>query len=148
MLVWHWFVFAFILITLELLLGASFVFLWLGVSAIIVGLAVGVFIALTWEYAVILFVLLSCSSLVFWRFYNRYTAKSRQNTSSGLNARTEQYVNQVFDLVEPIRHGRGKIRIGDTTWIVTGPDAALGTRVRVVGTRGIVLDVMPIEEVH
>ena len=44
-------------------------------------------------------------------------------------------------LVEPIVGGKGRARIGDTTWIVTGPDLPKKTRIRVTSVDGIRLGV-------
>ena len=46
-------------------------------------------------------------------------------------------------LEEAIAHGRGKARIGDTVWVVEGPDAPAGAQVRVSAARGTVLVVEP-----
>jgi len=42
---------------------------------------------------------------------------------------------------EAIIHGRGKVRIGDTLWMVEGPDAPAGAEVRVTAAKGAVLRV-------
>jgi membrane protein implicated in regulation of membrane protease activity len=42
---------------------------------------------------------------------------------------------------EPIVHGRGKVRIGDTLWMAEGPDAPAGAEVRVTAAQGAVLRV-------
>lgn len=60
-----------------------------------------------------------------------------------LNRRGQQYVGRVVVLEEAIEGGRGKVRISDTLWLVTGPDLPRGTGVRVVGSKGTVLEVAP-----
>jgi membrane protein implicated in regulation of membrane protease activity len=42
---------------------------------------------------------------------------------------------------EAIAHGRGRVRIGDTLWLVEGPDAPAGAQVRVTAAEGAVLQV-------
>ncbi len=37
---------------------------------------------------------------------------------------------------EPIREGRGRIRLDDTLWRVSGPDLPVGARVKVVASNG------------
>ena len=44
-------------------------------------------------------------------------------------------------LVEPIVGGKGRARVGDTTWTVTGPDLPKKTRIRVTSVDGIRLGV-------
>jgi membrane protein implicated in regulation of membrane protease activity len=61
-----------------------------------------------------------------------------------LNRRGAQSVGQTLTVVEPIVHGRGKVRLGDTLWAVEGPDCPAGTRVRVTGVAGTVLVVEPL----
>ena len=50
-----------------------------------------------------------------------------------LNRRGEQLIGQVVTLEEATVNGRGRARVGDSLWRVTGPDLAAGTRVRITG---------------
>jgi NfeD-like C-terminal, partner-binding len=47
-------------------------------------------------------------------------------------------------LVEPIVNGRGRIRLGDASWTVTGPDLSAGATVEITGADGVVLQVRPL----
>jgi membrane protein implicated in regulation of membrane protease activity len=58
-----------------------------------------------------------------------------------LNQRPAQLVGRVVVVEEAIVHGRGKVRIGDTLWLVEGPDTPTGTEVRVTAAHGAVLQV-------
>jgi membrane protein implicated in regulation of membrane protease activity len=58
-----------------------------------------------------------------------------------LNRRPAQLVGRVVAIEEPIVHGRGKVRIGDTLWEVEGPDVPAGTEMRVTASKGAVLRV-------
>ena len=60
-----------------------------------------------------------------------------------LNRRTEALVGRVFTLEKPIVDGVGRVRIDDTVWRVSGPDAAAGSRVEVVRADGANLTVEP-----
>ena len=42
-------------------------------------------------------------------------------------------IGRTATLTEPITEGRGRIKLGDTMWRVTGPDLPAGTQVRVTG---------------
>ena len=42
----------------------------------------------------------------------------------------------VLERREPIREGRGRIRLDDTFWLVAGPDLPSGTRVKIVSSTG------------
>ena len=58
-----------------------------------------------------------------------------------LNRRSVQLVGRVGVVEETIAHGRGRVRIGDTLWLVEGPDAPAGALVRVKAAQGAVLQV-------
>ena len=58
-----------------------------------------------------------------------------------LNRRDLQLVGRTALVAEAIEHGRGKVKIGDTLWPVEGPEAPVGTVVRVTGASGAVLKV-------
>ena len=42
-----------------------------------------------------------------------------------------------------IENGVGRVRVGDSDWRATGPDAPAGSRVRVVGADGSTVQVVP-----
>ena len=134
---WHWWILALILIILETLLPGAF-FLWMGISAIVLGLLAWLVPALDWETQLMLFAILSLVSIVGWRLWQRrYPDETDQ---PALNRRGEQYVGRVFVLETPIENGFGKVRVGDSLWRVEGADAAVG---RVVSADGVVLVVEP-----
>ncbi len=58
-----------------------------------------------------------------------------------LNDRGAQHIGRELLVSEPIVHGRGKVRTGDTVWPCAGSDCPAGTRVRVTGAKGAVLAV-------
>jgi membrane protein implicated in regulation of membrane protease activity len=66
-----------------------------------------------------------------------------QLESPFLNRRTEALIGRAFTLEKPIVDGVGAVRIDDTIWRVNGPDAAAGSRVRVIRADGANLTVEP-----
>jgi membrane protein implicated in regulation of membrane protease activity len=146
---WHWFGTAVILIILELLLGASFVLLCLGISATIVGIALLCYHQLSWEYQLLLFAITSICSLLLWKLRLRQllqaskhsTAHNKQPFNSALNRRSEQYIGRTVTLNEPIVNGRGRIHIDDSYWRVEGEDVPAGTLVQIIAVDGVVLKV-------
>jgi membrane protein implicated in regulation of membrane protease activity len=68
-------------------------------------------------------------------------AAARRTDQPDLNRRAAQLVGRVAVVEEAIEHGRGKVRIGDTLWLVEGPDLPCGAEVRVRGARGALLEV-------
>lgn len=135
---WHWLVLGLVLGIVELLAPGTF-FLWLGVSAGLVGLLILVFPKIGWEYQVLWFSVLAVISVVLSRRY----LKSRPIESDHplLNRRGQQYVGRVFTLEEPIVNGQGKIRVDDSTWKIKGPDCDAGSKVEVAGVDGVILQV-------
>jgi len=132
---WNWFVVAVALFVLEAIVpGVHFV--WFGVAAVVVG-ALGLGTGMAWEWQLIAFAVLSCVTVFFAR---RYAAPDvAASDQPDLNARAEQYVGRVVTVEEPIAHGRGKVRVGDTVWNAQGSDAPQGARVRITGANGTVL---------
>lgn len=63
-----------------------------------------------------------------------------------LNCRAQQLSGRTLVVAERIVNGRGKVRAGDTVWACDGPDVPAGSRVRVTGQRGGVLQVEAAKE--
>jgi membrane protein implicated in regulation of membrane protease activity len=133
---WHWFVLAFVLGLMELLIpGASMI--WLAAGAIVIGLLVLVVPVMPWSVQLILFLVASFAAIYCW---SRFKRRSPDITDQpALNQRGAQYIGRVYEVVAAIERGQGKIRVADGVWNVKGPDAAAGTRVRVTGVDGTVL---------
>jgi inner membrane protein len=135
---WHWWVLGVLLVIMEILSPAIF-FLWMGISAGVVGLIVLLAPEIAWELQIILFAIFSIASIAIWRSYlKRHPTQSDQPR---LNRRGEQYVGRRFTLDEPIVNGQGKIRVDDSTWKITGDDCPAGTQVQVTGVAGVILEV-------
>jgi inner membrane protein len=62
---------------------------------------------------------------------------------ANLNARGDSLVGRTIVLDTPILGGQGRVKLGDGSWIVTGPDMAAGSRVRVAAISGNELRVEP-----
>ena len=135
---WHWWVAAIGLIIVEALAPGA-IFLWLGVSAGVVGAILLAVPGLSWEYQVLIFAVLSVGSVIGWRVYHkRHPTETDLPT---LNRRGEQYVGRVITLDNAIVNRGGKVRLDDTTWKVEGDDLPAGALVKVIGVDGVVLRV-------
>ncbi|MDN5928119.1 MAG: NfeD family protein [Hyphomicrobiales bacterium] len=129
---WNWIVLGGILLVLEILVPGVFL-LWIGIAAILTGalslqlLWLGVW---GWQVQVLVFLALS---LVSAYIGTRVMGKSDGSDTDEplLNRRAEQLVGRTATLEEPIVNGRGRIRLGDTLWRVSGPDLPAGAHVRV-----------------
>lgn len=137
---WHWLVAGLVFVSIEPFIPGTF-FLWMGISAGIVGLLVWVLPALSFEVQVLAFALLSIATiLVSRRYLKRHPIASDEPL---LNRRAEQYVGRVFTLQEPVVNGRGRLRVDDTVWRVEGEDCPAGTAVEVTGVDSTLLRVRP-----
>ncbi|MEW8068479.1 MAG: NfeD family protein, partial [Candidatus Thiodiazotropha endolucinida] len=128
------------LMILEVFSPGAFL-LWLGLAAGTVGLLLLLIPDITWQIQILLFALLSVTIIVLVRaFLQRRPIETDQ---PHLNRRGEQYLDRTFTLQEPIVNGEGKIHVDDTTWKITGEDCPAGTRIRISGVQGVVLQVSP-----
>jgi membrane protein implicated in regulation of membrane protease activity len=129
---WNWFILAAVLFLLEVLAPGTFM-LWLGLSAILVGL-ISIAVVWSWQSQLIAFAVFALAAIPAWRYFARKVAHPADRPF--LNRRTEAYVGRVFTLETPIVDGIGTVRIDDTVWRVSGPDAPAGSRVKVARADG------------
>ncbi|MBK6411774.1 NfeD family protein [Sphingopyxis sp.] len=132
---WAWLTVGVLLCAAEII-APGFFLVWLGVAAIATGvlaflLPIGVPMQLG-VFAVLAFIAL---------YGARRWLKANPIVSSDplLNQRGGRLIGEVLTLVTAIENGRGRARVGDGEWPVRGPDAAEGTKVRVVSADGGVL---------
>ena len=130
-----------------LLLGAELlvpgVFLvWIGLAAITTGL-----ISLwlwdagfwSWEVQALTLALLSVAYVFLGRRF--YTDDGKRSDEPLLNQRGATLVGRIATLGEPVRDGRGRVKIDDSYWPVRGDDMPAGTRIRIVAVEGSTLSV-------
>jgi len=132
---WNWLLLAAIMFGLETIVpGVHFV--WFGVAAVLIGM-IALFTDMAWQWQLVAFALLSIGSV----FVVRRLARSDAAPSDmpDLNIRGAQYIGRIVTVEEPIRAGRGKVRVGDTVWQAEGKDTPIGARVKVTGVRDTVL---------
>ena len=135
---WYWWVFALVFLAVELL-APGFFFLWLSVSAFVVGSILLMLPSLSFEVQLLLFSILAVISILVWRRY--VSAKSQESDQPLLNQRGAQYIGRTFNVVVAIENGQGKIKVGDSLWMVEGADCPVGSKVKVVAVKGTVLEV-------
>jgi membrane protein implicated in regulation of membrane protease activity len=128
---WSWFILAVLLFLLEALAPGMFM-LWLGLSAILVGI-ISSAVVWSWQAQLVAFAVLAIALVPVWR---HFAGKLESRDSPFLNRRAEGYVGRVFTLEKPIVDGVGAVRIDDTVWRVSGPDRPAGSRVRVARADG------------
>lgn len=133
---WHWLVLGVLLVTIEIFAPSTF-FLWLGISAGLVGLVLLIIPGISWPIQVILFAVLAVVTIILGRQYIR--RRPIQSDEPLLNRRAEQYVGRVFTLDKPVVNGVGKVRVDDSTWRIVGPDVGAGAQVRIIAADGVLL---------
>jgi len=138
---WKWIILGAILLALELAAPGAFM-MWLGLSALLVGILSFVWPNLTWEWQCVAFAIFAVLSIPLWRRFAHNVEPPAERPF--LNRRAEAMVGQIFTLEKPIVDGIGTIRVGDTIWRVSGADRPAGGRVKVTRVDGANLMVEPV----
>ncbi len=136
---WGWLVFAAILAGLELIAPGIFM-MWLALAAALTGVLTFA-LGFGWEVQLVVFAVLSVVAVVVGR--KLLIRHPIQSDDTGLNRRGDRLVGEVVTVIEPIRHGRGRVQIADSPWTARGPDAELGTQVRIVSVKSAEVHVEP-----
>lgn len=138
---WHWLAFGLLLLGLDLL-GTAGYFLWIGISAMIVGALLGA-LPLSWQMQWLSFA--SFSLITTWLWWRRQLKSDRKSDKARvLNQRDKQLIGKTTRLEDDIQKGKCRIRLGDTTWsAITATDITAGTEVVVTAVDGIVLTIAP-----
>lgn len=138
---WYWWALAAVLLVLEVMLPGV-VFLFLAIGAATAGFVLLVASDLSLELQLVIFAVASVVSAVGLRPILR-RLQGRDAAPNTINARGESLVGRIIVLDAPILNGRGRVKLGDGSWTVTGPDMAAGARVRVTAVNGTELAVVP-----
>ena len=137
---WHWWVFAIVLVILEVFSPAAF-FMWMGIAAGAPGLALLVLPEMSWQLQFILFSVASIVAILVGRtFFSRKSANTDDPTLSQLE---HELTGKTYEVEKAIINGSGRVKVGESTWKAQGPDCEAGASVRVVGVKGAVLLVEP-----
>jgi membrane protein implicated in regulation of membrane protease activity len=134
---WLWLIAATLLAIAELIFPGVFL-VWIAAAAAATGVATLVFgVAVGFQFA--LFALFAIGSVMLGR--RRYMVNPVESSDPLLNDRTARLIGRTVTVAAAIEHGEGRVRVGDSVWPCRGPDAAEGSRVRIVGTDGNCLQV-------
>nr|WP_276560969.1 NfeD family protein [Vibrio scophthalmi] len=120
------------------LLGAAGYLLWLGISALLVGLLLSL-LPLSWQLQWVSFG--AFALVTTWLWWRRQLKQDQESDESRtLNQKEKQLVGQVITLEEDIPAGKSRIRVADTTWSAYCEQSLpAGTVVKVIGIDGITL---------
>lgn len=137
---WHWWIAAAIFGVLEMAVP-GIVFLWLGLAATACGFVVLAAPTFGWEPELggqlLTFAVFGLVSVALGRQFWRNRPGDPAHPT--LNRRGAELIGRTFPLERAIESGRGRVRVGDTLWLVSGPELPLGTVVRVIGVDGATL---------
>lgn len=135
-----WIVAGIILLSAEMIIPGAYL-MFLGAAAVLTGLfAYALDVALVWE--ILFFAAAAVASVYIGkRWFDLYPILS---SAPLLNERIAQMIGQVVEVVEAIEGGTGRVRVGDGVWPASGPDAPVGTRMKITGAEGNRLHVEPL----
>jgi membrane protein implicated in regulation of membrane protease activity len=136
---WYWWVFAAILLVIELSTGSTY-FLWPAIAAVVVGLfslsPVGAF----WQMQLLLFAAVTVGLSFFAPPYVKPWLHRTQADHLTLNERGAQKVGKRATVDQAFADGAGKVRLGDTLWLAEaegGENFEAGASVIVVRVEGV-----------
>ncbi len=137
---WGWFTAALVLAVIEIIAPGIFM-IWLAAAALVTGLATFVF-AIGWELQLVIFGVFAVAAILVGRNY--LLRNPLETTDNTLNRRGERLIGTTATVAVAIIDGRGKVQIGDSPWLATGPDTEIGKRVKIIGIDGATLLVEPV----
>ena len=141
---WHWWALGGLLGVLEII-APGFALIWLSLAALLVGLIVLAWPDMDLTLQILSFAIFSVLSVAIW--YRWMKGDQMPSDQPGLNRRAEQNIGRRAYVVDAIVNGRGRIKLGDSTWSVMGPDVAAGRMVEITGADGAILEVTPVDEI-
>jgi inner membrane protein len=135
-----WWIVALVLIAIEVIMPGYFM-LWIGIGAAATGVVVLLMPDLSLLAQSIIFAVLAFASCAVYWYVVRPKLQRDERGDERLNRRGEQLIGKRYVLIEAIVNGRGKARVGDGQWLVSGPDLPVGSTVEVVSVDGTTLNV-------
>ena len=137
---WVWVTIGLVLAILEMLVPGVYL-IWLAVAALATGLLTFM-LDLSLPMQVIDFVFLALIAAFSAKRFLR--DRPIESADPMMNRRLDRMVGQTGTITVALEHGSGRVHVGDSDWMATGPDIAEGTRVRVIGSEGGTLRVEPL----
>ena len=138
-----WLILGLLLLVGEMVVPGIYL-LWLGGAAVLTASFTYFAGDLTFLTSVIVFVGTSVAAILL---ANRTAYAKAQIPGEGIvNLRGNQHVGRRYEVVEAIKNGRGRIKVGDSQWSAEGPDCAVGEMVEVVSVDGACMLVEPVRQ--
>lgn len=141
---WHWLALGLALLAIELL-GTAGYFLWLGISALIVGVILSV-LPMSWQLQWLSFA--TFSLVTTWLWWRRQLQQDKDDDQArDLNQKYKQLIGRTLTIEEDFSIGLNRIHVADTTWSAQCDQALpAGTRVKIVAVEGIILIIEPVPD--
>lgn len=142
---WTWLVLGFAFAAAEILTPGSFFFVFFGLSALVVGAALGFGLPLPVWLQVVLFCALSVGALALFRKPLRRLAQSGKPPGPEIDSFIGELATTTEDLAA---EGAGRVELRGTTWSACNATAkaiSAGTRCRVDRVEGLTLWIHPEE---
>ena len=139
---WHWIVAGLVLLIIEMNVG-TFIFLGLGLAAVIVGVA-DLFMDLAFTTEIVLWTILSILALIAWKLW------FKEQTISNIGQSNHSFDTQGTVTQEIPAHKRGKVLfdtpvLGNSSWHATAEEAIpKDTRVKITEVNGQIIEVTKI----
>jgi membrane protein implicated in regulation of membrane protease activity len=130
---WQWMVLGGVLVLLELATPSLFFFAWLALGALVAAIVAWLAPALIWQVQALVFAIAAGAGVLTWF---RFRPTPASPGEPGLNRRAASLVGTRLTLDRKIENGRGRARVGDSSWAISGPDLPAGTAVTVVDVDG------------
>jgi hypothetical protein len=134
-----WLLLAIILAGLEIVVPGVFL-IWIAVAAALTG-TIALILPIGLAPQFLLFATFCALSVYLGRRW--YLARPVASSDPLLNDRAARLIGEEVEVIEPIRHGIGRVKVGDSVWIARGADTGAGHFVRVTGVQGNELAVEP-----
>jgi membrane protein implicated in regulation of membrane protease activity len=132
---WWWLALGLLLAIAEIAIPGVFL-IWLALAALITGI-VAWLVPIGVPLQVGLFALLAIVSVFVGKRY--LAANPVVSADPKMNDRGARLLGEMVTITQAIDGGTGRAHLGDSEWLVKGPDAEPGTRMRVSGHDGVVL---------
>lgn len=135
---WHWLILGVVLLGFELLTGSTYI-LWPAISALAVGILLFIAPGLGWEMQMLLFFLLSVTTLVLGRTHLQQLVKGGE--PSDLNDPGQAMIGRQVEAVADFSGVEGRVSVGDTQWSARLKDGSAkeGDFLRVEAVEGATL---------
>lgn len=132
---WFWLLVGVLLGAAEIIVPGFFL-IWFALAAIITGM-IALLLPLSTALQIGLFAILSVGTVYAGRRW--FAANPILSDDPKLNDRGARLMGEIVTVVEPIEHGSGRVKVGDSVWSAKGDDAVIGAKVRITGADGSIL---------